>query len=134
MDKPDNISQEDWYDLLRNPNDFLTTSELEKIEETVYIRRYLVGLTEKQSQDLDLILHKIVKSLTECRKHKDEPREHHIELEDGSTTDLWLTIHELHIIDMLLVYIAYDIINDPEYVEWQSIRAKILNEILRRFK
>lgn len=136
MDKPDNINQEDWQDLLRNPNDFLKPNEIYMIMGMVIVRQSLIKEEDNDKlKEFDLIIAKLRKSFEECSKPEWEPREHHIEIEDGKyTTDVWLTVYELHLIDYYLSKISLLRIQEPEYVKWQKIRTKILTEILKRFK
>lgn len=135
MDKPDNISQEDWQDLLRNPNDFLCPIVLQHIRNILFVKHYTQEAVGEKSDVLDLIIKKIDKTIEECRKPIDEPKEHHIVFHSGEyTTDLRFSINELHQIDHCIEDYIYPKIMEPEYVKWQRTRVKILNEIISRFK
>ena len=80
-----------------------------------------------------LIIQKIDKTIEENRKPVDEPKDHHIIFHNGKyTSDLWFSINELHQIDHWIEDFIYPKIMELEYLKWQKIKAKILNEILRR--
>lgn len=136
MDKPNNISQEDWQEILRNPNDFLKPNEIYMIMGLVIVRQSLIKEEDNDKlKEFDLIIAKLRKSLEEWNKPEGEPREHTIEIEDGKyTTAVSLTVYELHLIDNYLSKISLVRIQEPDYVKWQKTRVKILNEIIRRFK
>lgn len=116
--------------LLKYPNSFLNPEELSKV------RPIMEDVALKfDGEYIPLIIQKIDKTIEEYRKPVDERKEHHIIIEDGKySTDLCLTINELHQIDHWIEDYIYHKIMEPEYVKWQKIRAKILHEILRRFE